>query len=63
MRKFGKIGIVALVVAAGIWGLTWTAPATFAQPPAIKIGVMFPLTGPLASQGLPDAGRDQAGVR
>ncbi len=45
-----------LLISAGLTlVLLWSsAEPGLAQPPPIKIGVMFPLTGPLTSQGLPE---------
>jgi hypothetical protein len=47
MRHFGIIALLGL----GALGASMQ-PALSQQP--IKIGVMFPLTGPLASQGVPE---------
>lgn len=49
MRKFWSIAVVALVVS--VLGLT-CAPASAQQQP-IKIGMVYPLTGPLAFQAAP----------
>ena len=48
MRKFGSIFVAALV--AGVLGLT-VDPAPAQQP--IKIGMVYPITGPLAFQAVP----------
>jgi len=48
MRKFGSIAVAALM--AGVLGLT-CAPASAQQP--IKIGMVYPMTGPIAFQGVP----------
>ena len=47
MRQFSVIAIVGLMALASLM-----QPA-FSQEP-IKIGVMFPLTGPVSAQGAPE---------
>jgi len=52
MRRFSGIVVVAFAVVSFL-GLTCLSGATSAQQPAIKIGMVYPVTGPLAAQGVP----------
>ncbi|TPW15500.1 MAG: branched-chain amino acid transport system substrate-binding protein, partial [bacterium] len=51
MQKLGKIAVTAFMV-AGVLGLVVPAPALAQQGP-IKIGLVYPITGPLAFQAVP----------
>jgi branched-chain amino acid transport system substrate-binding protein len=47
MRKFAALSLI------GFAAIGWAGPPAYSQEP-IRIGVMFPLTGPISSQGRPE---------
>lgn len=52
MEKLGKVALVAFLVAA-VLGIPLAPTATLAQQSPIKIGLVYPITGPLAFQAVP----------